>query len=38
MTSREPDLEDVFLTFYGERLRHAGRAAPAAGKETGDVG
>src|SRR5450756_26514 len=37
MTSREPDLEDVFLTFYGERLGDEGRSASAAGKEAGDA-
>src|SRR5450830_1230494 len=37
MTSREPDLEDVFLTFYGERPGHAGRSPSAAGKEAGDA-
>lgn len=37
MTSREPDLEDVFLTFYGERFGHEGRSACAAGKEAGDA-
>jgi len=37
MTSREPDLDDVFLTFYGERLGHEGRSACAAGKEAGDA-
>ena len=29
LTSREPDLEDVFLDFYGEELGHV--AAPAEG-------
>ena len=34
MTSREPDLEDVFLALYGDRMGHAGPAAPGAvGKE-----
>ena len=37
MTSREPDLEDVFLTFYGERLGHAGRSPSGAGEEAGDA-
>jgi ABC-2 type transport system ATP-binding protein len=37
MTSREPDLEDVFLTFYGERPGHAGRSPSGAGKEAGDA-
>jgi ABC-2 type transport system ATP-binding protein len=38
MTSREPDLEDVFLAFYGERLGHDGVARPSATMETGDAG
>ena len=37
MTSREPDLEDVFLTFYGERLSHDGRSASGVGEEAGDA-
>ncbi|MBE3033892.1 MAG: ABC transporter ATP-binding protein [Actinobacteria bacterium] len=37
MTSREPDLEDVFLTFYGERPGHAGRSPSEAGEEAGDA-
>ena len=37
MTSREPDLEDVFLAFYGERLGRDGRSASGAGKEAGDA-
>jgi len=39
LTSREPDLEDVFLAFYGERVGHA--AAEGAGRlasgEAGDA-
>ena len=37
MTSREPDLEDLFLTFYGERPGHAGRSPSGAGEEAGDA-
>ena len=37
MTSREPDLEDVFLTLYGERPGHAGRSPSEAGEEAGDA-
>jgi len=37
MTSREPDLEDVFLTFYGDQLGDAKRSASAAGEEAGDA-
>ena len=37
MTSREPDLEDVFLAFYGERSGHDGPSAAAAGKEADDA-
>ena len=37
MTSRELDLEDVFLTFYGDRLGHDRRSASAAGEEAGDA-
>jgi len=37
MTSREPDLEDVFLTFYGERPGHAGRSPSGAEEEAGDA-
>ena len=37
MTSREPDLEDVFLTFYGERLDHERRSTSRAGEEAGDA-
>jgi ABC-2 type transport system ATP-binding protein len=37
MTSHEPDLEDVFLTLYGERLGHDGRSASAAGEGAGDA-
>jgi ABC-2 type transport system ATP-binding protein len=39
MTSREPDLEDVFLALYGDRLGHAESTAPGAGagKEAGHV-
>ena len=39
MTSREPDLEDVFLALYGDRLGHAAPAAPGvpAGREAGHV-
>jgi ABC-2 type transport system ATP-binding protein len=35
MTSREPDLEDVFLAFYGGQLGHDGPSASAAEKEAG---
>jgi len=37
MTSRELDLEDVFLTFYGERLGHDARSASAGGEVAGDA-
>jgi ABC-2 type transport system ATP-binding protein len=37
VTSREPDLEDVFLTFYGERLGHDGHSASAGGEAAGDA-
>jgi len=37
MTSRELDLEDVFLTFYGERLGDAGRSPSGAREEVGDA-
>ena len=37
MTSREPDLEDVFLAFYGERSGYDGPSAAAAEKEAGDA-
>jgi ABC-2 type transport system ATP-binding protein len=37
MTSREPDLEDVFLAFYGERFGHAGPSPSGAGEEAGDA-
>jgi len=37
MTSREPDLEDVFLAFYGDRLGHDGLTASPARKEAGDA-
>jgi ABC-2 type transport system ATP-binding protein len=37
MTSRELDLEDVFLAFYGERLGHDRRRASGAGGEAGDA-
>ena len=37
VTSREPDLEDVFLTFYGERLGHDARSASAGGEAAGDA-
>ena len=37
MTSREPDLEDVFLTFYGDQLGDAKRSASGAGEEAGDA-
>src|SRR5665648_129321 len=37
MTSREPDLEDVFLTFYGDQLGDAKRSTAAAGEEAGDA-
>src|SRR5450759_2552483 len=37
LTSREPDLEDVFLTLYGERPGHAGRSPSEAGEEAGDA-
>jgi ABC-2 type transport system ATP-binding protein len=37
MTSREPDLEDVFLAFYGARPGHDRSSASAAGKEAGDA-
>ena len=37
MTSREPDLEDVFLAFYGERRGHDARAESATTEEAGDA-
>ena len=37
MTSREPDLEDIFLAFYGARLGHEGVTASEAEKESGDA-
>jgi ABC-2 type transport system ATP-binding protein len=37
LTSREPDLEDVFLALYGERLGHEGSSASAAEKGAGDA-
>ncbi len=37
MTSREPDLEDVFLTLYGERLDRERPSTPGAGEEAGDA-
>ena len=37
MASREPDLEDIFLTFYGDRLGRDGRSASAAVEEAGDA-
>jgi len=37
MSSRELDLEDVFLAFYGERLGHDRRRMSGAGEEAGDA-
>jgi ABC-2 type transport system ATP-binding protein len=37
MTSREPDLEDIFLAFYGGRLGHEGVTASKAEEEAGDA-
>jgi ABC-2 type transport system ATP-binding protein len=37
MTSREPDLEDIFLAFYGGRLGHEGVTASEAEEEAGDA-
>ena len=37
MTSREPDLEDIFLAFYGARLGHEGVTASEAEEEAGDA-
>jgi ABC-2 type transport system ATP-binding protein len=37
MTSHEPDLEDVFLTLYGERTGHGRRSVSVAGEGAGDA-
>ena len=37
MSSRELDLEDVFLAFYGERLGHDRRRTSGSGEEAGDA-
>jgi len=37
MTSREPDLEDVFLAFYSDRLGHDVPTASGVRKEAGDA-
>jgi hypothetical protein len=35
LTSREPDLEDVFLAFYGERFGHVDRLSGGTDEEAG---
>jgi hypothetical protein len=37
MTSREPDLEDVFLALYSDRLGHDVPTASGVRKEAGDA-